>query len=208
MEEHRHLLKTRLSNVLRTTSAHITELKGLGVYTVDDFLHYFPRTYRDQSEMCTVSEMRVDQVNVVQGVLTKMFSRRTKTDPTGEVSVMWFNQPHIQRMFRNGDELILTGKIKFERARVTMMSPQYEAVRKKQLHTARLVPVYHERDKISSKWIREKINPLLKGAQLLEDCMPGEMIEAEGLMSYGQAVRTVHDPKSEEDLLAARRRIL
>ena len=37
MEEHRHLLKTRLSNVLRTTSAHITELKGLGVYTVDDF---------------------------------------------------------------------------------------------------------------------------------------------------------------------------
>ena len=88
-----------------------------------------------------------------------------------------------------------------------MMSPQYEAVRKKQLHTARLVPVYHERDKISSKWIREKINPLLKGAQLLEDCMPGEMIEAEGLMSYGQAVRTVHDPKSEEDLLAARRRL-
>ncbi|MBT5016126.1 ATP-dependent DNA helicase RecG [Candidatus Peregrinibacteria bacterium] len=217
MQEHRHLLKTRLSNVLRTTSAHISELKGLGVVTVDDFLHYFPRAYRDQSEMCTISEMRVDKVNVVQGVLSKMFSRRTKTgkimtmatltDPTGNVNVMWFNQPHIQRMFRNGDELILTGKIKFDRAQITMMSPQYEVVRKKQLHTARLVPVYHERDKISSKWIREKIHPLLKGAQLLEDCMPGEMIEAEGLMSYGQAVRTVHDPKSEEDLQGARRRL-
>jgi ATP-dependent DNA helicase RecG len=217
MQEHRHLLKTRLSHVLRTTSAHITELKGLGVYTVDDFLHYFPRTYRDQSEMCTISEMRVDRVNVVQGKLSKMFSRRTKTgktmtmatlvDPTGEVNVMWFNQPHIQRMFRNGDEVILTGKIKFERARITMMSPQYEVVRKKQLHTARLVPVYHERDKISSKWIREKISPLLKGAQLLEDCMPGEMIEAEDLMSYGQAVRSVHDPESEEELNEARRRL-
>ncbi len=217
MDEHRHLLKTRLSNVLRTTSAHISELKGLGVVTVDDFLHYFPRVYRDQSEMCTISEMRTDKVNVVQGVLSKMFSRRTKTgkimtmatltDPTGEVSVMWFNQPHIQRMFRNGDELILTGKIKFERAKISMMSPQYEVVRKKQLHTARLVPVYHERDKISSKWIREKIHPLLKGAQLLEDCMPGEIIEAEGLMSYGEAVRTVHDPKSEEDLMAARKRL-
>jgi|GEM_PF-6560433 len=71
MQEHRHLLKTRLSNVLRTTSAHISELKGLGVVTVDDFLHYFPRAYRDQSEMCTISEMRVDKVNVVQGVCQK-----------------------------------------------------------------------------------------------------------------------------------------
>lgn len=217
MDEYRYLLKTRLSSVLRTTSPYIQELKDLGVVTVEDFLHYFPRTYRDQSEMCTISEMRTDQVNVVQGVLSKMFSRRTKTgkimtmailtDPTGSVEVMWFNQPHIQRMFKNGDEVVLTGKIKFERAKITMMSPQYEMVRQKQLHTARLVPVYHERDKITSKWIREKIQPLLKGAQLLEDCMPGEIIEEEGLMSYGQAVRIVHDPKSEEELMAARRRL-
>lgn len=217
MDEYRYLLKKRLSNVLRTTSPYIRGLKDLGVITVEDFLHYFPRAYRDQSEMCTISEMRTDRVNVVQGVLSKMFSRRTKTgkimtvailtDPTGSVEVMWFNQPHIQRMFRNGDEVVLTGKIKFERAKITMMSPQYEVVRQKQLHTARLVPVYHERDKITSKWIREKIHPLLKGAQLLEDYMPGEIIEAESLMSYGQAVRVVHDPKCEDELLAARRRL-
>lgn len=216
-EQHRHLLKTRLKDVLRTTSAHLSGLKDLGVVTVEDLFHYFPRAYRDHTDTCTISELRTDQVNVVRGTLSGMFSRRTKTgkimtvatlnDPTGKVEVMWFNQPHIQRLFRNGDEVLLTGKIKFSRAKISMMSPQYEVVRKKQLHTARLVPVYHERDKINSKWIREKIHPLLKGAQLLKDYMPGTIIEEQGLMSYGEAVRMVHDPKSEEDLMKARQRL-
>ena len=217
MEEHRYLLKTRLKDVLRTTSAHISGLKDLGVVTVEDFLQYFPRAYRDHTETCTIRELQADQSNVVQGRLSQMFSRRTKTgkimtrailtDSTGKLEVMWFNQPHIQRIFRNGDEVVLTGKVKFSRTKITMMSPQYEIVRKKQLHTARLVPVYHERDKINSKWIREKIHPLLKGAQLLEDYMPGTIIEAEGLMAYGEAVRTIHDPKNDEDLERAMKRL-
>jgi ATP-dependent DNA helicase RecG len=217
MHEHRGLLKTRLREVLRTTGPHLTALKDLGVVTVEDFFHYFPRAYRDWSDMSTISELRGDQVNVVQGKLTQMFSRRTKTgktmtrailvDPTGEVEVLWFNQSHIQRMFRNGDEVVLTGKIKFERAKVTMMSPQYEVVRKKQLHTGRLLPVYHEHDRVTSKWIREKIAPLLKGTRLLEDPLPGTIIEAEGLMAYSEAVRAVHDPQSEEQLERARHRL-
>lgn len=217
MEEYRYLLKTRLSEVLRTTSAHIRGLKDLGIVTVEDLFHYFPRTYRDRTDVCSISEMRTDQVNVVQGILSKMFSRRTKTgktmtmatltDSTGSVEVMWFNQPHLQRIFRNGDEVVLTGKIKFSRAKISMISPQYEVVRKKQLHTARLVPVYHERDKINSKWLREKINPLLKGARLLEDFMPGEILEEADLMPYGEAVRIVHDPPSGEALSEARRRL-
>jgi ATP-dependent DNA helicase RecG len=217
MEDLRHLLKTRLSEALRTTSSHLQALRDVGVVTVEDFFLYFPRAYRDHSEMSTISELRTDQVNVVQGRLTKMFSRRTKTgktmtmatleDPTGKVEVMWFNQPHIQRMFRAGDEVVLTGKIKFERAKITMMSPQYEIVKKKQLHTGRLLPVYHEHDKISSKWIREKIHPLLKGTKLLEDFMPGSIIEAEDLMAYSDAVRGVHDPQSQEELDESRRRL-
>jgi len=217
MEQFRYLLNTRLSEVLRTTSGHITQLKDLGLRTVEDFLLYFPRTYRDHSEMCSISELRTDQVNVVQGKLSNMFTRRTKTgktmtmailnDPTGTVEVIWFNQPHIQRLFRNGDEVVLTGKIKFSRAKISMLSPQYEVVRMKQLHTARMVPVYHERDKISSKWIREKIHPLLKGSALLEDILPGTISEAYDLMPYPQAVRLIHDPQDEESLVLARRRL-
>lgn len=211
------LLQTRLSDVLRTTRTHLGGLRDVGVVTVHDFLHYFPRAYRDRRDVRTISELTPLEVNVVQGKLIQLFSRRTKTgkimtravlqDPTGELEVLWFNQPHIQQMFRNGDEVILTGTVKVERFKVSMISPQYEMVRKKQLHAGRLVPVYHEHDCITSKWIREKIHPLLKGAPLLEDFMPGSVIEREGLMSYAEAVRTVHDPSSEEALESARTRL-
>ncbi|MDP2624635.1 MAG: ATP-dependent DNA helicase RecG, partial [Candidatus Peregrinibacteria bacterium] len=214
---HHHLLKTKLSDVLRTTSTHLSILKDLGVFTVEDFFYYFPRAYRDRTEMSMISELRIDEVNVVQGKLSNMFSRRTKTgktmtsailnDSTGTVEVIWFNQPHIQRLFRNGDEVVLTGKIKFERSKISMMSPQYELVKKKQLHTARMLPVYHERDKVTSKWIREKINPLLKGTKLLEDFMPGNVLEESDLMPYSEAVRGVHDPQDAEHLEASRRRL-
>lgn len=217
LADHRHLLSTRLSGVLRTTQTHLKELNDLGVKTVNDFFHYFPRVYRDRTDMCTVSELKTDTVNVIQGRLEGLFSRKTKsgkfmtraflTDPTGKVEVFWFNQPHISRMFRSGDEVVLTGKAKFERGKVVMLSPLYEPVRTKQLHSARLVPVYHEHDRITSKWIREKIQPLLKGTQLLEDYLPGTIVEAEGLMAYSEAVRAVHDPKDEEHLTNARYRL-
>lgn len=217
MELSADLLKTRLTEVLRTTRSHFDGLREVGVVTVEDFFNYFPRAYRDHSDMVTISELRTDQVNVVRGKLTQMFTRRTKTgktmtraifvDSTGDVEVLWFNQPHIQRLFRNGDEVVLTGKIKFERGKITFLSPQYEISRKKQLHTGRLLPVYHEHDPISSKWIREKIQPLLKGTSLLEDFMPGTILEEEDLMSYSQAVRAVHDPSSDDELAMARRRL-
>lgn len=216
-DELRPLLRTPLSQALRTTKAHLETLKDLGVKTVEDFLHYFPRAYRDQTELSTVSSLSPTEVNVVQGKLTNLFSRRTRTgktmtraifsDATGSIEVMWFNQPHIQRLFHSGDEVILTGKIKLDELKKVFLSPQYEIVRVKQLHTARLVPVYHERDPITSKWIREKIHPLLKGAQLLEDYLPEALVDEYGLLPYAQAVKAVHDPKNEEDLTLARRRL-
>ena len=215
--DHRHLLSTRLSGVLRTTSAHLSGLNELGVKTVNDFFHYFPRAYRDRTDRCTVSELRADVVNVVQGRLEGLFSKKAQSgkfmtraflvDPTGSVEIFWFNQPHITRMFRSGDEVVLTGKAKFERGGVVMLSPLYEPVRTKQLHSSRLVPVYHEHDRITSKWIREKIQPLLKGTQLLEDYLPGTIVEAEGLMPYAEAVRAVHDPVDEAHLERARYRL-
>ncbi|MFA6435579.1 MAG: ATP-dependent DNA helicase RecG [Candidatus Gracilibacteria bacterium] len=214
---YKYLLKTRLAEVLRTTSAHLATLRELGVVTVEDLFHYFPRAYRDRTEMTTVVELRTDLVNVVQGKLSSLFMRKTRTgknmirglfsDDTGSVEVFWFNQPHIMRLLRNGDEVILTGKAKFSGTKVSLMSPLYEPVRKKQLHSARLVPMYHERPPLTSKWIREKIQPLLKGTELLDDILPLTLKDEYGLMDYGKAVRAVHDPSSEKELDAARHRL-
>lgn len=211
------LLATPLRQILRTTFKHLAGLKELGLVTVEDFLKYFPRTYRDRTDVRSIREIQLEEVNVVQGKLSQLFGRRTRSgkyltmavlsDESGSAELMWFNQPHLHRMFHNGDEIVITGKVKVERGKMIFLSPQYEIARKKQLHMARLVPVYPEHEPITSKWIREKIDPLLKGTALLEDILPVEISEACDLMPYGEAVRLIHDPVDEEGLQFARRRL-
>ncbi len=147
------MLKTPLKDILRTTSKHLSKLKGLGIKTAEDLLLYFPRTYNDRSDLTKITELRTDQVNTVRGTLTSFFSQRTKygkyisrgvlTDDTGSIEVIWFNQPHLKRILFKGMGVILTGKLKFSFGKMSMQSPAYELVREEQIHSARIVPTYH-----------------------------------------------------------------
>ncbi|MBT6142966.1 ATP-dependent DNA helicase RecG, partial [bacterium] len=75
------------------------------------------------------------------------------------------------------------------------------------IHSGRVVPVYHENSKINSKWLREKIQPLLYLTNMIEDPLPEEIKSDNKLMTLGEAVNQVHFPDSQEDLLKARKRL-
>lgn len=210
--------KTPLAKVISTTKAHLNKLERVGVSTVGDFLGYFPRTHNDQSNLIKIIEIRTDQPNTIKGTISQLAEIRTKfgkkilrgkfTDQTGSVDVIWFNQPFLKKLLYNGQPLILSGKAKFELGKVTLLNPEYETIQDKQIHTARLVPVYHETDGLSSKWIREKIHPLLKHApKLFPEYLPTEIIEQHQLMPYAEAVIETHFPNSIKQLEKAKERL-
>jgi ATP-dependent DNA helicase RecG len=210
--------KTPLSKVISTTKAHLNRLQEVGVSTVGDFLGYFPRTHHDQSNLVKIIEIRTDQTNTIKGTISQLAEIRTKfgkkllkakfTDDTGSVDVIWFNQPFLKRLLHNGQQLFLSGKAKFELGKITLLSPDYEPVQQKQIHTARLVPVYHETEGLSSKWIREKIHPLLKySQQLFPEYLPAEIIAEHQLMPYAEAVIETHFPNSQTKLEKAKTRL-
>ncbi|MFA6024658.1 MAG: ATP-dependent DNA helicase RecG [Candidatus Gracilibacteria bacterium] len=212
------MLDTRLdARILKTRDNYISSLKEMGVKTVGDLLLYFPRAYRDEQEFTKINEMRTDQVNVIRGTLKsllnlpsrggKVLTKAIVADETGEVPVLWFNQPHIKRMFFKGAEIILTGKLKFERGKILMMSPKYEKPSATLLHTGRIVPVYPEKDEVSSKWLREKIYGMLPYAKFFEEYMPKWILESEGLMGLAEAIAQVHFANDDERLTEARRRL-
>ncbi len=205
------------ARILKTRENYVGLLKEMGIKTIRDLLLYFPRTYRDEQEFTNINDMRTDEVNVVQGTIKsilnvptragKVMTRAVVADSTGEIPVLWFSQPHLKQMFFKGSEIILTGKIKFERGRTMMLSPKYEKPSKVLLHTGRIVPVYPEKDEITSKWLREKIHMLLPYVHYFEDYMPQWILEAEGLMSLPDAIYHVHFAKDEEHLTKARERL-
>jgi ATP-dependent DNA helicase RecG len=214
------MLNKNLANVLRTTKRHLGKLQDLGVKTVKDFLLYFPRTYNDSTQYTKIIDLRTDQVNVIYGSLTNLFVTKTKygkkitrgifADDTGAVEVVWFNQPHLARMLPRKMPLILSGKAKFSFGKISLQNPSYEIVRQhsEQIHTGRIVPVYHETEGINSKWVREKLKPLVdEWADHFTEYMPEHILEEHDLMPYKEAVKNIHFPYDEEALAKSRERL-
>jgi ATP-dependent DNA helicase RecG len=70
-----------------------------------------------------------------------------------------------------------------------------------------LVPIYHETEKLTSRWLRSKLKTVLSLAAQLEEFLPAELLERRKLMRRPTAVRQVHFPDSRESLEAARQRL-
>lgn len=211
------MLDAPLSQVLRTTHRHLERLGRMGMTRVRDLLQYFPWRYADETEFCQIADMKIDETNVVQGTIIALFGRKTRTgkfmitatlqDGTGRLPVVWFNQPYIMQVLHKGDQVILSGKLKLSGRQLSMPGPKFEHIKSEQIHTGRLVPVYHETEGISSKWLREKLKPLLDAAREFEDYLPEWIREGERLMSYGESVSQVHFPESDDMRENARERL-
>ena len=211
-------LQSTLAKSLRTNKAHLARLEDLGLKTVADLILFFPRTYQDKTEYFTVNEIRTDRINNIKVNIDVIFHKTSKTgkaftkavvsDHTGCIEVVWFNQKYLQRVLYKGMRVILSGKAKYSYGKTSLQNPSYEEIKKEQMHTGRIVPVYHQTEGITTKWLREKIKPLIdEWIDLLEDYMPQEIIEKYGLMDYRLAVKEVHFPTSEQKLEKARFRL-
>lgn len=214
------MLNKPVSTAIRTTKRHLSRLEHLGVETINDLVHYFPRTYQDNSQFTKVSEVRTDQVNNIKGIISNFNSRRTRngklmikaliTDDTGSLEVVWFGQPFVMKTLRAGDEVVLSGKARFAMGKTTLQSPTYEKLTSEgqQVHTGRIIPIYHETEGITSKWMREKLQPLIKDwTSHLHEFLPEEIRRDNKLMDYPQAVTQAHFPENAERLETAKARL-
>jgi len=205
------------ARMLGTRDSYISKLRDMGIRTLRDLLLYFPRAYRDEQEFTKIVDARTDEVNVICAKVKSIFNIRTRhgkvitkavvADETGQLPVMWFNQPHIKEMFFKGSEIILTGKLQFQAGKSSLASPKYERPKDILLHTGRIVPVYPESEEITSKWLREKIYKLLPYAKFFDEYMPQWIIEEEGLMGFADAVYHAHFADDEEHLEKAKERL-
>jgi len=211
-------LQKSISLAIRTNKAHLQLLESLGVKTIKDLLLFFPRTYEDKRAYTKISELRPDEVNNVKGRLTNLIHKKTKNgkllsramlnDDSGSVEVVWFNQPFLKRLLHPGMQIILSGKPKYAYGRISLQNPSYEEPKIDQVHTGRLVPVYHQTEGVTSKWIRDKLKPLIdEWGAMLEEYLPEFIINQYGLMDYASAVKEAHFPHDENDLEKAKQRL-
>lgn len=212
------MLETGLSKIIRTTSKHIKKLSDLGICTVKDFILYFPRTYTDGREIKKIIDIKLDEINTIKGEIKSFYSKKTRngklmtkaivTDDTASIAVTWFNQSYIQKIIPAKSTVILRGKLKNIAGSLSLVSPEYEIEKAEQIHTGRIVPIYHETEGISSKWLREKLKPIIdEWADKFEEYMPEHILKKHNLTTLQKAIKDIHFPKDEISIAKARKRL-
>jgi len=193
-----------------------TRLKRLGIETVKDLLYHFPFRYQDFSRQAKIKDLWVGNEVSLKGKVKEVANLRTKTgkfltktvieDESGAIDAVWFNQPYLNRTLKEGAEIGLAGKVDSFSGRTTLVSPEFEILRGREaLHTAGLVPVYPETARLSSKWLRSRIKPLMNELQA-GDPLPQELREKYQFPSLLNALPQIHFPQNSVEAKKARQR--
>ena len=207
---------TQLKNVGTRRAA---DLAARGIRTVRELLEFFPRDYKDRSEITPVCDVRAGETVVIRARVTaapenlrygKMTVTKVKcTDETGAFEAVWYNQPYIKTVFNRHDDVIFTGRAAWKMNRLQLESPEYEAVTDKELLSAcRIVPMYPQLGSLSQKQFRALVMSALDAAEQLEETLPETVRAAHNLCGRVFAVRNLHFPESDEAFFTARRRLV
>lgn len=207
------------------TEVKLTELKGvgpalakslgvIGVHSVHDMLHYFPRSYHDYTKITPIASLRPGMVTI-QAVIKQAKGRYVRrgmhiteavaSDDSGSIRLVWFNQPYRAGGLKNDKEYFITGKLEFRAGRFAIISPGIELVSDMPVHTARIVPAYRESKGVGARTIRKVMAEAVKHTSLLPTLLPQEFVKKYQLLPYPSAIHQLHFPDSAELLARAQR---
>ncbi len=196
-----------------------SELLGqLGVNTIQDFLYLYPRRYEDYSKQPTIDHLQLGDTVSVIGTVWDAGGRQTRSgkylfrvlisDETGMLEVTWFNQRYLEGRIKPGMQLLLRGKVSQYLGRLTMNSPEWEQVSRKDLTNARILPVYPLTEGLKQRWMRLMMERTLSSwADRVPDPLPQTLRDAHRLLPLPRALWGVHFPDNEAHLADARRRL-
>ncbi len=192
----------------------------LGVNTAGDAALFFPRRFRDFTDVRRISDLEPDGLpRTVVGTILKAgqlrYGRRVRgseaviSDGSGSLRLVWFNMPWVHRGLKEGEELAVSGTVTVYRGRLQMANPpEYEPFDSNLMRPGRLFPIYPGTQGLGQRTIRRAVGAAVDQlADRLPDPVPGWLAKAEGLEPFGDCVRAFHAPETLPDAEGARQRL-
>ncbi|MDP9340591.1 MAG: ATP-dependent DNA helicase RecG [Actinomycetota bacterium] len=192
---------------------------GLGIETVRQLLHHYPRRYIDRSQVARIRDLRVGQqatiIATVRTVKKRLTRRRqsmvtvTLWDGSGYLHLNFFNQPWTATSYKEGHELAVSGTVALYGGALQMAKQEVEVLRgeAETIHTGRITPVHGATEGITTRTIRELVFRALEQLAEVPDALPDEVVGPEEVASYDWALRNIHFPQSQEELARAQERL-
>ncbi|MGN9761374.1 ATP-dependent DNA helicase RecG [Streptomyces sp. SD31] len=222
-------LEEPLKKVLGPPTAKVMA-EHLGLHTVGDLLHHYPRRYEERGQLTHLADLPMDEhVTVVAMVadarLHTFASSRaprgkgqrlevTITDGSGRLQLVFFgngvHKPHKELL--PGTRAMFAGKVSVFNRRLQLAHPAYELLRGDSEETVEtwagaLIPLYPATAKLESWKIGKAIQTVLPSAQEAVDPLPDSLREGRGLVSLPEALLKIHRPHTKADIEDARSRL-
>jgi ATP-dependent DNA helicase RecG len=197
-------------------------LAKAGLKTVGDVLYHFPRRYEDRRNIPPISSMRPGQWATVRGHITAIDGRPSRggmvilkvtvSDRTGSVTLTWFNQPWIKRKLTGYEgEILAYGQVKEANWGYEINSPEFELLNEddEAEDFAKIVPVYPLVEGVSQKMVRKAAaSAITHYLDRVPDPLPPGLLRMHDLKPLRWALSQIHSPTSEENRIAARKRLV
>ncbi|MFF4883305.1 ATP-dependent DNA helicase RecG [Streptomyces nigra] len=218
-----------LKKVLGPPTAKVMA-EHLGLHTVGDLLHHYPRRYEERGQLTHLADLPMDEhVTVVAMVadarLHSFASAKaprgkgqrlevTITDGSGRLQLVFFgngaHKPHKELL--PGTRAMFAGKVSVFNRRLQLAHPAYELLRDDSEEAVEswagaLIPLYPATAKLESWKIGKAIQTVLPSAQEAVDPLPESLREGRGLVPLPEALLKIHRPHTKADIEDARARL-
>ena len=206
----------------------------LGISTLTDLLHYYPRTYQDRrpdekpndynSNSLTVFKGRVLRTQEIPARSVLIFKAFLENEQGNQIECTWFKKRSFGRFrfdpfgpmkkdFKPNAEVWVIGRQEdrnnFFGNKITVEEYYPAADPLSALHTGRLTPIYSLTEGLTNKQFRLFMHEALQteALQTEPEILPPALLSKRKLLGSTQALRGIHFPASLAELDAAKARL-
>jgi ATP-dependent DNA helicase RecG len=223
-------LEEPLKKVLGPATAKVMA-EHLGLHTVGDLLHHYPRRYEERGQLTHLADLPLDEhatvvAQVADARLLTFSSPKaprgkgqrlevTITDGSGQLKLVFFgngvHKPHKELL--PGTRALFAGKVSVFNRRLQLAHPAYELLRGEDVSetvdtwAGALIPLYPATAKLESWKIAKAVQTVLPSAQEATDPLPESLRAGRGLVPLPEALLKIHRPHTKADIEDARSRL-
>ena len=201
----------------------------IGIYTMKDFLYYFPIRYEDRTNILPIKDLTENEFCLVRGkvMVTNLRPMKSKAwwgktskhsifeaiikDESASVNCLWFNQGYLNDYIKTGQDLLAYGKARLYKGTFQISSPEFEVLKSQDdsLNVGRIVGFYRLTRGLSQKIMRKVINSCLDNlVKRINDPIPNHLRKKENLSNIAYSLRNIHFPESLQAANSARQRFI
>ena len=211
----------------------LTDLKGIGdktarllnklsVYTAEDLVRLYPRSYDICGKPVLVSEIPEhtgDSLIAVDAVVARtpalkrvrnlqILTVTLRDEKGGLLKATWFNMPYLLGSLKTGYRYIFRGRPVFCNGDWVMEQPVLYTMEGYSSQIGIMQPIYPLTKGLSNKIVSKAMQQALDIKELVPELLPAELRRSNELAEINFAMRAIHFPKDMNDYEAARKRLV